>query len=109
MPKYPPLPQSAPGLAARLSSRRSLIQQAYEVDPLVCPRCAAAMRIIAFFEEPEVIEKILTHLPASADGKQGVVAHPRPQHAEGGPVAVLWATSHRRPIAASRIHAPAGC
>jgi hypothetical protein len=34
----------------------------YEVDPLVCPRCAGAMRIIAFLEQPEVIAKILTHV-----------------------------------------------
>ena len=39
-----------------------LIKQVYEVDPLVCPRCTGPMRIIAFIEQPEVIEKILTHL-----------------------------------------------
>ena len=39
-----------------------LIKQVYEVDPLLCPRCAGAMRILAFIEESEVIEKILTHL-----------------------------------------------
>jgi len=46
-----------------------LIKQVYEVDPLVCPRCTGAMRIFAFIEQPEVIEKILTHLglwPAQA-------------------------------------------
>jgi len=40
----------------------SLIKQVYEVDPLVCPRCAGPMRIIAFIEQPAVIEKILRHL-----------------------------------------------
>ena len=39
-----------------------LIKQVYEVDPLVCPRCTGPMRLIAFIEQPEVIEKILTHL-----------------------------------------------
>jgi hypothetical protein len=39
-----------------------LIKQVYEVDPLVCPRCAGPMRVLAFIEQPEVIEKILTHL-----------------------------------------------
>jgi hypothetical protein len=39
-----------------------LIKQVYEADPLVCPRCGGAMRILAFIEQPEVIEKILTHL-----------------------------------------------
>ena len=39
-----------------------LIKQVYEADPLICPQCAGPMRIIAFIEQPEVIEKILTHL-----------------------------------------------
>jgi len=39
-----------------------LIKQVYEVDPLVCPRCGGAMRILAFIEQPEVIAKILAHL-----------------------------------------------
>ena len=39
-----------------------LIKQVYEVDPLVCPRCAGPMRIIAFIEQPAVIETILAHL-----------------------------------------------
>jgi Putative transposase len=39
-----------------------LIKQVYEVDPLVCPRCAGPMRIIAFIEQPAVIEKSLRHL-----------------------------------------------
>ena len=46
-----------------------LIKQVYEVDLLVCPRCAGPMRIIAFIEQPAVIEKILRHLalwPATA-------------------------------------------
>jgi hypothetical protein len=46
-----------------------LIKQVYEADPLVCPRCGGAMRILGFIEHPEVIEKILTPLglwPAQA-------------------------------------------
>jgi hypothetical protein len=39
-----------------------LIKHVYEVDPLVCPRCTGPMRLIACIEQPEVIEKILTHL-----------------------------------------------
>ena len=34
----------------------------YEVDPLVCLRCNGAIRVIAFIEQSEVIEKIMTHL-----------------------------------------------
>ena len=41
----------------------ALIKQVYEADPLCCPKCGSAMRIIAFIErhQTEVIEKILRH------------------------------------------------
>lgn len=34
----------------------------FEVDPLVCPKCSSAMRVIAFIEDSGVIKKILKHL-----------------------------------------------
>ena len=39
-----------------------LIQKIYEVDPLVCPKCQGAMRIISSIEDPSVIRDILKHL-----------------------------------------------
>jgi hypothetical protein len=35
----------------------------YEIDPLLCPKCGAEMKVIAFLErrQREVIEKILRH------------------------------------------------
>ncbi|MBI4382354.1 MAG: hypothetical protein HY574_14345 [candidate division NC10 bacterium] len=33
----------------------------YEVAPLLCPQCGGTMRIIALIDQPEVIEKILSH------------------------------------------------
>jgi hypothetical protein len=39
-----------------------LIQKIYEVDPLACPKCQGHMRILAFIEDEEAIEKILKHL-----------------------------------------------
>ncbi len=47
-----------------------LIQKIYEVDPLTCPKCQgrskipslAGMRILAFIEDKQVIEKILKHM-----------------------------------------------
>jgi hypothetical protein len=39
-----------------------LTAQAYEVDPLLCPRCSAPMRILAVITEPEEVCKILRHL-----------------------------------------------
>ena len=48
---------------APLAVRRTwarLIRKVYEVDPLLCPRCCGTKRIIAFIEQLEAIEKILT-------------------------------------------------
>jgi len=39
-----------------------LIKKIYEVDPLICPKCQGAMRIIAFIEDDQIIQKILKHL-----------------------------------------------
>ena len=50
-----------------------LIQKIYEVDPLVCPKCFGAMRIISFIEDPDVMKKILKHL-----GLWDVKRKPRP-------------------------------
>jgi hypothetical protein len=39
-----------------------LIQKIYEVDPLTCPKCQGAMRVISFIEGQDVIKRILKHL-----------------------------------------------
>ncbi len=39
-----------------------LIDLGYRFDPLLCPPCGGAMRIVAFIHRPAVIENILTHL-----------------------------------------------
>ena len=39
-----------------------LIQKIYAVDPLVCPKCKGAMRIISSIEDPSIIRAILEHL-----------------------------------------------
>ena len=36
-----------------------LIQKIYEVDPLICPKCWGAIRIISSIEEPSVIRALL--------------------------------------------------
>jgi len=38
-----------------------MIRNVYEVNPLLCPECGAEMKIIAFIEDPEVIDKIISH------------------------------------------------
>ena len=51
-------------VAARIHRRwAALIKQVYEIDPLLCPKCGAEMKVIAFIErrQRDVIEKILRH------------------------------------------------
>ena len=36
-----------------------MIQKIYEVDPLVCPKCQGAMRVIGSIEDPSVIRAII--------------------------------------------------
>lgn len=65
----PPAEDTAPITPDRRALHRAwaaMIRRIYEVDPLLCPRCGAGMRIIAFITEPEVIRKILRHLEARA-------------------------------------------
>ena len=40
-----------------------LIKRVYEVDPLECPQCGGAMKIVSFIErcQADVIERILRH------------------------------------------------
>ena len=50
-------------VSAALKQRwAELIKKVYEADPLLCSRCGGSMRILALIDQPEVIEKILTHL-----------------------------------------------
>ena len=53
-----------PANFSRADARRwaVLIRRIYEVDPLVCPKCAGTMRMIALIQEPKVIDRILKHL-----------------------------------------------
>jgi hypothetical protein len=55
---------AADGLrAGSLSTWAMLIQRVYEVDPVACPHCGAAMKIISFIEcrQRDVSERILRH------------------------------------------------
>ncbi len=64
----PPLIVPATRLAPTESTRRwaVLLQQIFEVDPLACPTCHGAMRIVAFITQTSVIDQILTHLRTRA-------------------------------------------
>ncbi len=41
----------------------------YEVDPLACPACGGAMRILAIITEGAVIDRILAHLRRATRGR----------------------------------------
>ena len=59
-------------LTAFLRERRRawarLIKKVFEADPLACPNCWAAMKVVAFIVDPPVIRKILEHLKGLAHG-----------------------------------------
>jgi len=42
-----------------------MIRKVYEVDPLICPSCGGKMLVIAFIEDPKIIDKIIKHLKLS--------------------------------------------
>jgi len=39
-----------------------LIRKVYKADPLECPKCHSAMRILALINDPLVVRRILEHL-----------------------------------------------
>ena len=47
--------------ARRRSAWARVLKKVFEVDPLVCPRCGGAMRVIAWITDRAVIDRILTH------------------------------------------------
>ena len=56
--------QKTPTPPERAALRRrwaNLIRRVYEVDPLVCPRCGAEMRVIGFVTDPTVVRRIVDH------------------------------------------------
>jgi len=71
-------PVTPPPERAALRRRwANLIRRVYEVDPLVCPRCGAEMRVIGFIAEPILIKRILDHL-RKRDRVSRPPPHPQP-------------------------------
>ena len=90
-PAIVPAPRLAPTEAARRWA--ALRQQRFEVDPLRCPTCHGAMRIVAFITQASVIDRILSHLRTHADARS-----PPSMRGASAPGAT------RRPAAAHRTH-----
>ena len=59
-------------LPLREARRRwaDLLRRIYEVDPLTCPACGGAMRILAFIPEGAVIDQILAQVELDIAGHQ---------------------------------------
>ena len=47
---------------ARKRAWARLLAKGYEVDPFVCPKCGAGMKVIAIIEDPDKLKRILRHL-----------------------------------------------
>ncbi len=45
-----------------MNDEKILIQKIYEVDPLTCPKCSGAMKVISVIENEDVIRKSLKPL-----------------------------------------------
>jgi len=56
-----------------------LLARIYECFPLACPKCFSPMRIIAFIEEPTVIEKVLKHIGEPTQAPEILPARAPPQ------------------------------
>jgi hypothetical protein len=39
-----------------------MIRKVYEVDPMLCPKCGGAMKVVAFLTEHAVVDRIIKHL-----------------------------------------------
>jgi hypothetical protein len=60
--QVPALIESAVSSKAFRRNWARLIQKIYQIDPLLCPKCQGAMKIISFIEDDALIKKILKHL-----------------------------------------------
>lgn len=61
---YEPLSEEDEEVCANARKRAwaRLLAKVYEVDPFVCPKCGADMKVIAIIEDPDDLERILRHL-----------------------------------------------
>ena len=85
---------SEPAARAKAAWAR-LIRKVYEADPLECPRCKGAMRVIALIDDPGVSRRILGHLGRWAPDP--AARGPPVQTPEWPPNTVIPLTYHRVP------------
>jgi hypothetical protein len=80
---------SSPQRTALRRRWANLIRRVCEVDPLVCPRCGAEMRVIGFITEPSLLKRILDHI-RKRDRVSRPPPHPRPARPAGPRRWRLW-------------------
>jgi hypothetical protein len=99
----PPVIIPAPRLAPTEASRRwaTLLQQIFEVDPLACPSCHGARRLVAGITQTSVIDPILTHLRTRA--ARAAHAGPRRPPSTRAPASRGTARAPRRSADAPRV------
>jgi len=68
---------SAPSRASRACWAR-LIRKVFEVDPLICARCGAEMKVISVLTEPKVVDKMLRHLQEADSDRAPPEPRPEP-------------------------------
>jgi hypothetical protein len=79
-----------PSKLSRVAARcwALLLVRIYECLPLLCPQCGHPMRIIAFIQDPPVIERILHHIGEPTQPPEVLPARAPPQaemdFAQGG-------------------------
>jgi len=56
------LSEDAPHAKVARASWARFIKKVFAADPLECPDCGGAMRIVAFIEDRRVVRAILVHL-----------------------------------------------
>jgi hypothetical protein len=60
--QVPALVESTVSSTAFRRNWARLIQNIYQIDPLLCPKCQGPMKVIAFIEDDALIRKILQHI-----------------------------------------------
>ena len=69
--EVPATETDAPDARERRHAWARLLARVYEVDPLVCRRCGARLRVIAVIQNPVQITKILNHLYDQRSSRTG--------------------------------------
>jgi len=56
-----------------------MMKKVYEIDPLICLSCGGKMRIIAFIEDHNAIDRIIRHLKLSFAAERPPPPQTQPQ------------------------------